>query len=468
MRLRSIRARLTLWYTSLLTVTVLILGGTAYGLLGYSLARDIDHALQGVALTLAAQSSRGPSSAIPPDVEAIFRRFFGFSPWDRYVERRQPWSDRDPQEAPPRPGRLPLSPNAMHRAAEGLQTFETLEGLGPYPVRVLTQPVREAGRVTSLLQVGMSLESVAVTRGRFLLVMATVLPLALLFAGGGGWLLARRALRPVDRMTEAARRIGAEHLDERLETTGSGDELDRLAATLNDMLGRLDATFRQVRQFSADASHELQTPLTILKGEIEVALRAPRSPEEYQHVLASALEEGERIARLVEGLLLLSRADAGVLRMDRQPVDLAELMAEVVDYARILAEAYGVALDLKSVAPLTVHGDREHLRRLLLNLVDNGIKYTPAGGRVTLTLERDGEWAALRIADTGIGLAPGELERIFQRFYRAPEAVDQGKEGSGLGLCIARSIAEAHGGRIRVESSPGRGSAFTVFLPLPT
>jgi heavy metal sensor kinase len=468
MRLRSIRARLTLWYTSLLTVTVLLLGGTAYELLGYSLARDIDHALQGVALTLVAQSSRGTSSAIPPDVEAIFRRFFGFSPWDRYVERRQPWSDRDPQDVPPHARRLPLSPNAMHRAAEGLQTFETLEGLGPYPVRVLTQPVHEAGRVTSLIQVGMSLESVAVTRRRFLLVMATVLPLALLFAGGGGWLLARRALRPVDRMTEAARRISAEHLDERLETTGSGDELDRLAATLNDMLGRLDVTFRQVRQFSADASHELQTPLTILKGEIEVALRAPRSPDEYQHVLASALEESERIARLVEGLLLLSRADAGVLRMDRQPVDLAELMAEIVDYARVLAEAYGVALDLKSAAPLTIHGDREHLRRLLLNLVDNGIKYTPAGGRVTLTLERDGEWAALRIADTGIGLAPEELERIFQRFYRAPEALDQGKEGSGLGLCIARSIAEAHGGRIRVESAPGQGSVFTVFLPLHT
>ena len=168
MRLRSIRARLTLWYTSLLTVTVLILGGTAYGLLGYSLARDIDRALQGVALTLAAQPSRGSSPPIPAEVEAIFRRFFGFSPWDRYVERRHPWSDRDPQEVPPRSERLPLSPNAMHRAAEGLQTFETLEGLGPYSVRVLTQPVREAGRVTSLVQVGMSLESVAVTRQRFL------------------------------------------------------------------------------------------------------------------------------------------------------------------------------------------------------------------------------------------------------------------------------------------------------------
>jgi heavy metal sensor kinase len=466
MPLRSIRARLTLWYTSLLTITVLLLGGMAYGLLGYSLARDLDRALQGVALALAEQPSRGSSSPIPADIEAIFRRFFGFSPWDRYVERRHPWSDREPQESRPRPSSLPLSPNAMNRAASGLATFETLEGLGPYPVRVLSQPVREGGRVTSLIQVGMSLESIAMTRRRFLLVMAAVLPLALLFAGGGGWLLAQRALRPVDRMTEAARRISAEHLDERLETTGSGDELDRLAATLNDMLGRLDTAFRQIRQFSADASHELQTPLTILKGEIEVALRASRSPQEYQHILASALEESDRIARLVEALLLLSRADAGVLRMDRQPVDLAELVREVGEDARVLAEAQGVTLESKSVAPLTIQGDREHLRRLLLNLVDNGIKYTPASGRVTLSLQRDGGWAALRVADTGIGLAPEEQERVFQRFYRAPDAVSQGKEGSGLGLCIASSIAAAHGGRIEVQSAAGCGSTFTVFLPL--
>jgi heavy metal sensor kinase len=468
MHLRSIHARLTLWYTSLLTVTLLILGGTAYGLLVYSLARDLDRALQGVALTMAAQPSRGGSPQIPAEVEAIFRRFFGFSPWDRYVERRQPWGDRDPQEVSPRSGRLPLSPNAVQRAGEGLQTYETVGGLGPYPVRVLTQPVREAGRTTSLIQVGMSLESVAVTRQRFLLVMATVLPLALLCAGGGGWLLARRALRPVDRMTEAARRISAEHLDERLETTGSDDELDRLAATLNEMLGRLDAAFRQVRQFSADASHELQTPLTILRGELEVALRAPRSPDEYQRVLASALEESDRIARLVEGLLLLSRADAGVLRMDRQLVDLGKLVAEVSESVQVLAEAHGVAIECKPVVPITVQGDRAHLRRLLLNLIDNGIKYTPAGGRVTLTLQADGEWSSLRVADTGIGITREELEQIFQRFYRAPAAVDRGNEGSGLGLCIARSIAEAHGGRIQVESMPRQGSVFTVLLPLHT
>jgi heavy metal sensor kinase len=466
MRPRSIRARLTLWYTGLLTVTILLLGTSAYSLLGYSLARDIDRALQGVAVALSEQPSRSRLPAISPDIDAIFRRFFGISPWDRYVERRHPWSDRTPQESPASTGRLPLSAQALNRASAGLETFETLEGLGPYPVRVLTHPVREAGRSTSLIQVGMSLESVTVTRRRFLLVMAAVLPLAVLLAGSGGWLLARRALRPVDQMTEAARRISAEHLDERVHTSGTGDELDRLATTLNDMLGRLDLTFRQIRQFSADASHELQTPLTILQGELEVALRAPRTPDEYRRVLTSALEESGRIARLVEGLLLLSRADAGVLRMDHQPVDLILLVTEVCEHSQVLARARGVTLDLGPLTPVTIQGDHQHLRRLLLNLVDNSLKYTPAGGRVTLALHQDGAWAVLRVADTGIGLAPGEQERIFQRFYRAPAAVSRGEEGSGLGLCIARSIVEAHGGAIQVESAEDHGSIFTVRLPL--
>jgi len=430
------------------------------------LARDLDRALQGVAVALAEQPSRSRVPAVAPDIDAIFRRFFGMTPWDRYVERRHPWSDRTPQEPPAGTGRLPLSAQALNRASAGLETFETVEGLGPYPVRVLTQPVREAGRVTSLIQVGMSLESMSGTRRRFLLVMAAVLPLAVLLAGSGGWLLARRALRPVDQMTEAARRISAEHLDERVHTTGTGDELDRLAATLNDMLGRLDVTFRQIRQFSADASHELQTPLTILQGELEVALRAPRTPDEYRRVLTSALEESGRIARLVEGLLLLSRADAGVLRMDHQPVDLAHLVAEVCEQSQVLAKARGVTLDLGPLTPATIRGDHQHLRRLLVNLVDNGLKYTLAGGHVTLALHQDGAWAVLRVADTGIGLALEEQERIFQRFYRAPAAVLRGEEGSGLGLCIARSIVEAHGGYVQVESAEDHGSTFTVSLPL--
>jgi heavy metal sensor kinase len=292
------------------------------------------------------------------------------------------------------------------------------------------------------------------------------LPVALVLAGGGGWMLARRALRPVDRMTEAARRISAEHLTGRLEETGAGDELDRLAQTLNEMFGRLEAAFKEMRQFTADASHELQTPLTILKGEMEVALRSPRAAEEYQRILKSGLEEIDRIAHLVEGLLLLARADAGVLRMDRQPVDLAQLVEEVYGQARILAEGRSIRLRLGPVEPVLVQGDHAHLRRLLLNLVDNGIKYTPPGGNVTLSLQSGGGWASIKVEDTGIGIPREDQARIFQRFYRSGQARSSGEGGAGLGLCIARSIAEAHGGRIDIDSHPGRGSTFAVLLPI--
>lgn len=182
--------------------------------------------------------------------------------------------------------------------------------------------------------------------------------------------------------------------------------------------------------------------------------------------MKSALEEIDRIDHLVEGLLLLARADAGVLRMDRRPVDLAQLVEEVYGQARVLADAQAIALHLGPMESVSIQGDPERLRRLLLNLVNNGIKYTPPGGRVTLSLQRDGGLASLRVSDTGIGLSKEERELVFQRFYRAAEARSRGEGGIGLGLCIARSIAEAHGGKIRVESTPARGSAFTVLLPL--
>jgi heavy metal sensor kinase len=451
MGIRSIGARLTIWYTSLLTLTFLLLAGSAYGLLAYSLSRDMDSALNGVAEVLAERARVEGSAVVPSDVDELFRRFFGFSPLERHIEMFDPRGRRDPHQPPSRSNQLPLSPKALKNASQGLPTFETVESTGSYPARVLTMPVIRAGRVTNLVQVGMSLENMYKTRRRFLLIMAAVLPFGLLLAGGGGWLLARRALKPVDIMTQAARRISGEHLDERLQETGSGDELDRLAKTLNDMLGRLDDAFHQIRQFSADASHELQT--------------SPRSSEEYQRVLKSGLEEIDRINHLVEGLLLLARADAGVLRMDLRPVELKELLQEIYEQMKVVADNRSISFHPSSLETVSVRGDREHLRRLLLNLVDNAIKYTPAGGSVALSLQSDEEWASVRISDTGIGLSKDEQERIFTRFHRATEARSQREGGVGLGLCIARSFAVAHWGRIQVESTPGQGSTFTVLLP---
>ncbi len=464
MKRRSIRIRLTLWYTSLLAVTFVILGMIAYALVSYTLHRETDSALRSVAAALAEGNVAQTQRFFPPEAEEIFRRFFGSPPMGPYFEWLNPQKDTGKETG--EPNAPPFTQQARQNAVRGLATFETFRGLGPYPVRVLTWPVVSAGRIVAVVRVGMSEMSLDRTMSNFLLIMAALFPLALAFAGGGGWFLAHRALRPVDRMTQAARQIGASQLHARLELTGANDELDRLAETLNQMLTRLEAAFTEMRQFTADASHELQTPLTILRGEIEIALRSERSHEEYVDVMKSALEEIERISLLVEGLLLLARSDAGVLKMDRKPLDLMTVIEDVLNGLAPLARARSVALSLGGIEPVEVPGDFVHLRRLLFNLVDNAIKYTPPGGAVKVSIGRTPEWAVLTIQDTGIGVSSEEQQKVFQRFYRSAEARSGAQGGSGLGLAIVKSIAEAFEGRVEIDSSPGKGSTFTVYLPL--
>jgi heavy metal sensor kinase len=426
----------------------------------------MDNALHSVASTLIERDLSRSATLLPSEIDQAFRRFFGFSPWDEYFQMRDPSGNRDELRSLPSSRKLPLSREALANAMRGLSSFETVEGLGEYPVRVLTMPVMESSRVINMIQVGMSLKSIDETRLRFLLIMAWVLPLGLIMAASGGWLLAHRALKPVDRMAAAARRISAEDLSQRVNETGTGDELDNLAKTLNQMLSRLDAAFSQIRRFSADASHELQTPLTILKGEMGLALRSARTPEEYRATLESALEEVDRIDHLVEGLLLLARAEAGVLKMDRQDVDLGQVLEEVYIRLKPLADSHRIELRLGSIEPLCVQGDRERLQRMTFNLVDNAIKYTGAEGRVTLELQRDGGWASILVSDTGIGIPIEEQEHIFQPFYRTSAARPLAERGTGLGLPIAQSIAVAHGGTISVESAPGQGSSFKALIPI--
>jgi len=503
MKRLSIRARLTLWYTAILGTTVLVLGGVAYGLLMRGLWNDVDSTLERVAKAVATASQRTVTEFAPPDMNDVLRRFFGPSFADRFYQFLDPRGQVDPRLPRLQSEPLVVSPNALKNATEGYATFETLRSAGEYPLRVITFPIVVHGRMVNVLQVGMSLEGLLRERRNFLWTLGAMFPLALLLAGGGGWLLARRALRPVDRMTQAARRIEAEKLGERLAGAETDDELGRLARTLNEMLARLEAGFAQVRRFSADASHELRTPLTILKGEIEVALRGAREPAEYQRVLASALEEVERMARLVDDLLMLSRADAGALRWEQRPVELDQLVEDVAKQGEVLGRARGVSVGIRSLEPLILQGDEQRLRQLLLNLVDNAVKYTPNDGRVALSLRRvegeagnhasgpvyvpppDGhpetspsrpvaqspdrpatDWAEIAVSDSGVGIPPEALPRIFERFYRVDGARSREAGGAGLGLCIAKTIVEVHGGNIRVESAPGVGSTFTVRLPL--
>lgn len=464
MKPRSIGVRLAFWYMGLLAATIVILGASAYVLLTYSLQHELDNALQSVANALADRYVEGIEPSRSDSVEQLFRQFFGFVPLNPYYEMLDPVERRPLLSNQKR--RLPLSDAAWRNASRGIATFETINQAERYPIRILTRPVIINSRVVNLVQVGMSLERTYRTSKNFLLILTTMLPVGIALAGIGGWLLARRALRPVQVMTQAARRISAFHLSERVKESGTGDELDQLARTLNETLERLDASFIQMRQFSADASHELQTPLTVLKGEIEVALRSHREAGEYKVTLESALEEINRMAKLVEGLLFLARADSGVLKIDRQSVEIRDLVHDVQAEMSKTAVEGRVELICENTEPARVVGDPVLLRQLIQNLVHNGLKYTPEGGRVEVQTALADGWATIAVSDNGEGIDPDEKDKIFQRFYRSARAKSQSDGSSGLGLSIVESIVKAHKGKIEVTSKLGSGTTFKVSLPI--
>jgi heavy metal sensor kinase len=281
-------------------------------------------------------------------------------------------------------------------------------------------------------------------------------------AAFGGLLLSRQALRPVAQSIRTAKGLNPQNLSARLPRSGADDELDQLAGTINDLLDRLAAYHAQVIRFTADASHELRSPLGAMRAAVEVSLQQPRSMDEYRETLASLGEQCDRLTTLVNGLLLLARADVGELVLKREPVDLASLTNEVGEMFEPLAEERGVLLH-RDCPPLpSIRGDASRLRQLVTNLVDNAIKFTPEGGSVSLQVENAGDRAKLTVSDTGSGIPEEHLPHIFDRFYQADPA--RASEGYGLGLSICKWIVDAHGGLIRVESPQGKGTRFTVIF----
>jgi heavy metal sensor kinase len=463
-RPNTLRGRLTLWYTAIFTAMLSVLGGTSVMLLDRGLRNNIDESLNSVARTIA-ESVRRPAF-FPSDVEDSLQALLGPELAARLFQLLDPFGRIDPRVVPPGRSRLPLSAMAHDNAKRGQPTFETMP-IRPgssKSFRVLTLPVVRDGATVNIVQVAMSLENVEAARSRFLLVLLILAPVALAASALGGWFLARRALTPVDAMVDAARRIEAEDLSKRLPALSSDDELGRLAAVLNDMLARLEHSFSAVRRFSADAAHELRTPLTILKGEIEVALRSTQDPAEIRQALTSCLEEVDRLNALVEDLLLMARMEAKALSTPPTPINLADVVQDAAPALTELATRAGNHCTVVAVTPLWVQGYESLLFRLVFNLAENAIKYTPEGGTIDVTLEQQDRAAVLQVKDNGPGIAAEAQEHIFDRFFRG----DPSREGSGtgLGLALVHSITELHHGQISFSSMPGRGSCFRVTLPL--
>ena len=460
----SLRGRLTLWYTGVLTAMLALLACTSVFLLDHGLRKNVDDSLNSVARAVA-DSVRRPSF-LPPDVEDSLQSMLGPELAERFFQLLDPLGRPDPRLVPSRRSQLPLSAEALRNAESGQATFETV-GLRPgsqSSFRLLTLPVVRNGAMVNIVQVAMSLKNVDATRSSFLLTLLLLAPVALAASALGGWFLARRALTPVDAMVDAARRIEAEDLTKRIPALSSDDELGRLAAVLNDMLARLERSFGAVRRFSADAAHELRTPLTILKGEIEVGLRSSQAPTEIRQTLASCLEEVERLNSLVEDLLLMARMEGNALSAPPRPVNLAEVLEDAAPALSELAVRAGNTLTVAATPPLWIEGYDSLLFRLVFNLAENAIKYTPAGGKIEVALQQQNGSAILEVRDNGPGIAPEAQEHIFDRFYRGDPAREG--NGTGLGLALVRSIVQLHKGQIRLSSVLGEGSCFYVTLPL--
>ncbi|MFI5272335.1 MAG: sensor histidine kinase, partial [Ktedonobacterales bacterium] len=335
-------------------------------------------------------------------------------------------------------------------------------------VRVESLPLRDNGVVYGVLQVGTSATSLQATLRTAAVALFGVAPLLLLLGAAGSYWLARRALRPVLRVTRSAREIESHDLHRRVPVPRARDEVQDLALTLNGMIERLERAFDQQRRFVADASHELRTPVAAIQSLTDVALTQPGTADDYADVLRAVNSEAERLGALIGDLLALARADEGQVRLEHDPVRLDLLAAEVVAVVEPLATEREVRVAFTAV-PATVRGDEARLIQMLLNLVDNAIHYTPAGGLVTVEIEMLGGDVRLSVRDTGRGIAAEHLPHVFERFYRAdPARRRSGSGGSGLGRAIVAWVVQVHQGQISVESRVGEGSTFTVRLPRAT
>lgn len=337
--------------------------------------------------------------------------------------------------------------------------------LGGRPFRFRRQTLAANGHVYTATM-GVPTDDVVETLDMFRSYLLMLAPFLFIVAAGGGYWLSRRALAPVDEVVRTARDISGANLSSRLPKLGTGDELQRLADTLNEMLERIEKAFLRITQFTADASHELRTPMSLIRTEAELALRRSRGEAEYKEALRHILLEAERTTTLIEQLLAMARTDSGREALHMQPVDLAQTLGGIIDGWQRIASMRNVKFSAAiATGDAMVLGDESALRRLAEILLDNAFKYTPALGRVHLALAQNGEATVLTVQDSGIGIAPEEQPRIFERFYRVDKARSREQGGAGLGLAIAQWIVTQHRGSIRVDSQMGLGSTFRVELP---
>jgi heavy metal sensor kinase len=453
----GIRTRLTVWYVAALTGMIVALGAFLLVRMRSGLMDVLDEGLRAGA-AFGQSWHQGPSTSATLS-EAVLLRLPAH---ESAVQVLRP--DRTvAQYAGDHEAQLPmLASRALADVLGGREIVLTRYAYDePERFRVLAARLPDG----SALVIATSIEEVDRAASRLLRLLMIAGPAVLVAAAGGGWFLARRALDPVTRMREAAEQIGVEDLHQRVQVPkAEKDDLGRLARTLNAMLARIEDGLESKRRFVADASHELRTPLAIMQSELDVSLRSPTLDDEAREVLESTREEAERMRRIVDDLLTLARIDEGRLELLREPVELHELATGVAVAMHPLAQAAGLEIRVEGAGAAT-QADRQRIEQVVRNLLDNALKHSPSGSVVVVTVWEKAESVGLTVTDSGPGIPAEALPHVFERFFRVDTARSRGDGGSGGGLAICREIAEAHGGSVAVDSTPGRGSAFSLALP---
>jgi heavy metal sensor kinase len=461
LRIRSIGFRLAAWYFLVFACGVAAFSVAAWFAMRASLYHAIDEALEDRVRGVQSFMERQISSLSIPEIRDEFREHSVLGPGGdlfQVADESGQWLYRS----------VPLESNNVRAALpRELSTprFETLP-VQDHVLRFYSQRIVVNGKHYTV-QVAALMNEAFEALGWFRIILTLAAPLLLIAASAGGYWISRRALAPVDAISHAAQRISIENLTDRLQVPRTGDQLQRLSETLNAMLSRLEASVRRMTQFTADASHELRAPVTLIRTTAEVAvLKRDRPASEYLEALDDILEESERTSQVVDSLMLLARADSGKESLERVSADACAIVRSAAEQGERLARNRKVdfSLDLP-LEPILIQADPEALRRALLILLDNAAKYTTRGGSVKIGLARSDGWVVASVSDTGIGIGPQDVAHIFDRFWRADKARSREQHGAGLGLSIAKWIVDMHGGKISVQSEPGIGSVFEIRVP---
>ncbi len=467
----SVRIRLTFWYVLIFAVLLIAFSGWLYWMIEREVNTRLDHSITDKALTAAAgfqgQMLENHGNAIVATAHTLVE----FRPHHTYLsvltEREVLGASHFDQQAIPTDETKLEKPSVTLLAAARLSDqpiLQTINAFGSDGGRMAMMHIREAGTDYFIL-VAESRTGIMDQLRELRRIFYLSLPTMLLIAGIAGFLLARKSLAPVTAMSSQAEQINANNLHERLQVRNQNDELGRLATVFNSLLARVNRSFESLREFTADASHELRTPLAIIRGEADVALSQPRTPREYQETLNIMRDEAKRLSRIVDDMLSLARADAGEHKLLYTEIYLNDLVEECCRAVQTLAASKNIAVRFTPDEDIEFSGDEDLLRRMILNLLDNAIKYTPYGGTVRIELTDETEQIQLRVSDNGIGIPTDATAYVFDRFYRVDKTRTRSEGGSGLGLPIVKWVAETHHGKVRLESNPGLGSEFIVTLP---